>query len=330
MSWPIYKADHSPHDGLKNLPAPPGWRRFGQDAKPAPPNDLTTKPAIWQAAREKGRTFHVRKDSPVVEAVNAALYLRRPLLITGPPGSGKSTLIHSVAYELQMGPVLVWPITSRSTLRQGIYEYDALARLQAVNAKDPGADQIGNFIHLNPLGAALHGHDWPRALLIDEIDKSDLDLPNDLLHILEEGRYEIPELQRRGGPATVRAPGLLPAEQATVIDGLIACRQFPFIVMTSNGEREFPGPFLRRCIRLDMPKLTAADLEEIVKAHLGEAKAKSASELIERVMKDRDRLTIDQLLNAVYITLGGRDPNHTIPADEERKKLNDLILKPLQ
>jgi MoxR-like ATPase len=276
----------------------------------------------------------LKPGSEIVEAVNAALYLRRPLLVTGLPGSGKSTLIHSVAWQLQMGPVLVWPITSRSSLKQGIYEYDALARLQAVKPSDSGpsstdSSDLGRFVTLNPLGAALHQHSWPRPLLIDEIDKSDLDLPNDLLNVLEEGRYIIPELARAGGRFTVRAPGLdLDGKgEAVIEDGLVAVHEFPFIVMTSNGEREFPAPFLRRCIRLDMPKLEAKDLAAIVEAHLGHERAELASRLIDEVLKNRERLTIDQLLNAVFLTIGGQDGR--VPDEATRKVLEPLILKPL-
>ena len=125
--------------------------------------------------------------------VNTALFLRRPLLITGKPGSGKSTLAHSVAYELNLGPVLRWPITTRSTLQDGLYRYDAIARLHEASLRG-GTPKIGPFVQLGPLGTAMVPTRWPRVLLIDEIDKSDIDLPNDLLNIFEEGEFEIPEL----------------------------------------------------------------------------------------------------------------------------------------
>src|SRR5262249_15133431 len=172
--------------------------------------------------RRRGKTYQSTPEE--VELVNAALYLRRPLLVTGKPGTGKSTLVNAVAYELGLGPVLSWSITSRSTLQEGLYRYDAIARLQQASlvdrlrqsgqegrttetdqddrdtesaANDP--TDIGQFIRLGPLGTALLPAERPRALLIDEIDKSDIDLPNDLLHVFEEGRFEIPELVRTAG-----------------------------------------------------------------------------------------------------------------------------------
>src|SRR5262249_57184867 len=102
-------------------------------------------------------------DEPMIRAVNASLYLRRPLLLTGKAGSGKSTLISKVAHELMMGPVLRWDITSRSTVRSGIYDYDAVGRLQKVGVmkKEP---PIGDYMALGPLGTAMLGTTWPRAL----------------------------------------------------------------------------------------------------------------------------------------------------------------------
>ncbi len=170
MTWtPYYRGDGVARD--VTIAAPPPWRRF-----PREPQHERFRPPLG-----------------LIEAVNAAVHLRRPLLITGPAGFGKSTVVDQVAHELKLGDVLRWHVTSRSTLRDALYRYDALARIHAHNIDDI-ADDIGPFLQLGPLGTALVPTDQPRALLIDEIDKSELDLPSDLLDVLERGEFEILEL----------------------------------------------------------------------------------------------------------------------------------------
>lgn len=165
--WKIFLREGEPHDRLTELPDPPPWR-FSR-----PPGPLV--PPVWPADyrdREKVRAAPFIPSEAMETAVNAALYLRRPLLITGKPGTGKSTLIAKVAYQLGLGPVIRWPIGSRSTVRGGIYEYDAVGRLQAGKKVEP---PVESYLKLGPLGTALNAQTWPRPLLIDEIDKSDLD-----------------------------------------------------------------------------------------------------------------------------------------------------------
>ena len=174
--------------------------------------------------------------------VNAALYLRRPLLVTGKPGTGKSTLAYSIAAELMLGPVLHWPITSRSRLDDGLYRYDAIGRLQESTLTGERVLDVGRYLTLGALGTALLPQRRPRVLLIDELDKSDIDLPNDLLNVFEEGRFEIPELVRlpadqRVVDSVMTADG---TDRVTVQDGVVRCDEFPIVVITSNGEREFP------------------------------------------------------------------------------------------
>jgi MoxR-like ATPase len=282
-------------------------------------------------AAEKPRAEPFIPTREMVLAVNAALYLRRPLLLTGKPGSGKSTLISKVAYELKLGPVLRWPITSRSTARGGAYDYDAVARLQASKRKEP---PLQDFLKLGPLGTALMAKSWPRPLLIDEIDKSDLDFANDLLNVLEEGTYEIPELRRlKQRKATIKNYF---GQDVVVTNGLLECTQFPFIVMTSNAEREFPPPFLRRCIRLHVKQPTVVELEAILDAHLdGYANMKSAPTVTERnelVKKfdirrqENQDLATDQLLNAVFLTVTLKDEARSFDG-KELKELQDNLLR---
>src|SRR5688572_7168748 len=179
MSWEIFARTNTqdPDDRLKlrNLPPPPRWRAFSATGQPTDPDEFALKVPPQELAR--GANYVCSPE--LKEAVNAALYLRRPLLLTGKPGTGKSTAVYAVARELRMGPVLRWSITSRSTLRDGLYQYDALGRLNDRTPADADeSEAIGKYVELGPLGTALYPTSWPRALLIDEIDKSDLDLPN--------------------------------------------------------------------------------------------------------------------------------------------------------
>lgn len=305
-TWPVYTGDGEPHDGIEQLPPPPPWRTFDGGPELATPDEDDDISATSPDRRHRARTY--RATQLAVQLVNAALYLRRPLLVTGPPGSGKSSLPYAVARELKLGPVLRWNITSRTTLHDGLYQYDPLSRLYAAGRtaarQRPRDSELEDHLRLGPLGTALLPYARPRVLLIDEIDKSDLDLPNDLLHILEEGKYEIPELVRaaRHTPsAQVMVDGT--DDRVTIARGRIQCRAFPFVVMTSNGEREFPPAFLRRCVRLELPQPRGAHLERIVRAHLGEPDA-NARELIDRFLEQgkRGELATDQLLNAIYLT----------------------------
>ncbi|MFY0511880.1 AAA family ATPase [Streptomyces anulatus] len=322
MSWtPYYRGTGVPPKNLAELPAPPPWRAPARQQE----TDLRKDPAT---------TYRPVPD--LVDAVNAALYLRRPLLLTGRAGSGKSTIIRQIAAELDLGEVLHWHITSRSTLADALYRYDALGRIHAHNLRtldgkarpegDDHEDDIGEFVQLGPLGTALLPGDRPRALLIDEIDKSDLDLPSDLLDVLERGGFEIPDLARHP-KRNIQARTADKDGKRTIEDGWVQCTEFPVIVLTSNGERDFPAPFLRRCIRFEMPPLSQETLTGIVAAHLGDIEDSATATLVQTFLKKLNAgeyVAIDQLLNAVYLLRGDH-----VPDLDQRQRLEDMLLQGL-
>ena len=377
-SWKIFsRTDPTPRNDLERLPASPPWRPQHGGVPKAPP-DVANHDADPDLV--KGEKFQITEE--MEEAVNASLYLRRPLLLSGNPGTGKSSLIRAVAHQLRLGPVLRWRITSKSVLLEGLYQYDALARLYAHqtaqadrnqgstpeadrnqgSAPEAGSD-IGEFLRLGPVGTALcprtsalptgQGHSWPRALLIDELDKSDIDLPNDLLHVLEEGYFEIPELMRQKAsaePAVQQTSEVLfwnggPNERMQITGGKVQCDQFPFVVITSNSEREFPAPFLRRCIQLTIEDPKGDRLKEIIEAQLSmkiapdgksaylnqggtpipisDSEGKSLLEIFEEARDKDAKLAVDQLMNALYLVISDKT------GQADKKRLTELLYRSL-
>ena len=314
-------------DWEKDLPEPPSWRSFKIQAE------------------ERKRRFIAPPNA--IEMVNAALYLRRPLLVTGKPGTGKSSLAYAIAHELGLGEVLKWSITTRTTLEDGLYRYDAIARLRESqrNKKADGNNEqtpedIGKFIQLGALGTALTPSTpakKPRILLIDEIDKSDIDLPNNLLNVFEDGEFDIPELirikeQTQAG-IEVQTYYRQQAEDRTYLvkQGQVKASTFPVVIMTSNGEREFPPAFLRRCLRLEIPNPDEIALKQIVKKHLGDETPEfqeKMNDLVTKFLDYRDtqerNLATDQLLNAIYLLTQQRSPS-----DTEKKVLIDRLFESL-
>lgn len=309
--WRLFKRDAIPHDAIEHLPDAPPWRS-------GKPGSLTLEQAGLEAeeAENDRRGAVFQSDEKLIDTINAALYLRRPLLITGKPGLGKSAVAYAIAHQLKLGPVLRWTITSRSTRQEGLYHYDALARLQEsqLPAGDRNKSGISEYITLGPLGTALLPWKYPRVLLIDELDKADIDLPNDLLEALEEGEYLVPELKRDPNGSSATVPGYKREATYQIDEGIVTAGAFPVIVMTSNEERDFPPAFLRRCLRFKMPEPDADMLRRIVSAHFtthAGQKLKSAfdesalNEMLETFLQRRETRTLanDQLLQALYLRL---------------------------
>lgn len=171
--------------------------------------------------RFEGTSNYVATDDLKV-AVNAAVLLRRPLLVKGEPGTGKTVLAHEIARAVG-APLIEWNVKSTTKAQQGLYEYDAVARLRDGQLGDERVHDIRNYIKKGKLWEAFTAPQLP-VLLIDEIDKADIEFPNDLLQELDRMSFDVYETQER-----------------------ISAAERPIVVITSNNEKELPDAFLRRC-----------------------------------------------------------------------------------
>lgn len=171
--------------------------------------------------RFEGTKSYVATDDLKV-AVNAAVTLRRPLLVKGEPGTGKTVLAEEVAKALN-APLIQWNIKSTTKAHQGLYEYDAVARLRDGQLGDERVHDIRNYVKKGKLWEAFESPQLP-VLLIDEIDKADIEFPNDLLQELDRMSFDVYETQET-----------------------VAAKERPIVVITSNNEKELPDAFLRRC-----------------------------------------------------------------------------------
>jgi MoxR-like ATPase len=172
-------------------------------------------------ARFAGTDTYVATDDLRV-AVNAAIALERPLLVKGEPGTGKTILAHEIAKALAKN-LITWHIKSTTKAQQGLYEYDAVARLRDSQLGDPKVQDIRNYIQRGKLWEAFTAADAP-VLLIDEIDKADIEFPNDLLLELDRMEFYVYETRET-----------------------VVATQRPIVIITSNNEKELPDAFLRRC-----------------------------------------------------------------------------------
>ncbi|MFM2371630.1 MAG: hypothetical protein RIS85_1352 [Pseudomonadota bacterium] len=171
--------------------------------------------------RFEGTSNYVATDDLKV-AVNAAVLLRRPLLVKGEPGTGKTVLAHEIAKAVG-APLIEWNVKSTTKAQQGLYEYDAVARLRDGQLGEERVHDIRNYIKKGKLWEAFTSPQLP-VLLIDEIDKADIEFPNDLLQELDRMSFDVYETQER-----------------------IEAKERPIVVITSNNEKELPDAFLRRC-----------------------------------------------------------------------------------
>jgi MoxR-like ATPase len=175
-------------------------------------------------------------------AVNAAVALERPLLIKGEPGTGKTVLAQEIAKALGY-PLIEWHIKSTTKAQQGLYEYDAVSRLRDGQLGDPRVHDIANYIVRGKLWEAFEA-DAPVVLLIDEIDKADIEFPNDLLLEIDRMEFYVYELRRN-----------------------VKARHRPVVIITSNNEKELPDAFLRRCFFHYIRFPDRETMEKIVQTH---------------------------------------------------------------
>ena len=233
----------------------------------------------------------------LMASVNVAIALQKPLLIKGEPGTGKTMLAQAVAKSLGK-KLIIWNIKSTTKAQEGLYVYDTIQRLYDGQFGEEGVDDIARYIKLGKLGEAFES-DEQVVLLIDEIDKADLEFPNDLLWELDQMEFYIHETKR-----TVKA------------------KHRPIVIITSNAEKELPDAFLRRCIfhYIDFP--TQELMEEIVKVHypdIEENLLKNAMEVfywIRGIRDIRKKPSTSELIDWVNaLQLGG------IPTDTLKEKL---------
>ena len=175
-------------------------------------------------------------------AVNAAVTLRRPLLVKGEPGTGKTVLAYEIAKAVG-APLIEWNVKSTTKAHQGLYEYDAVARLRDGQLGEERVHDIRNYIKRGKLWEAFTSPELP-VLLIDEIDKADIEFPNDLLQELDRMRFDVYETQET-----------------------IAAQERPIVVITSNNEKELPDAFLRRCFFHYIKFPDRDTMREIIEVH---------------------------------------------------------------
>jgi MoxR-like ATPase len=251
-----------------------------------------------------GTERYVATDD-LMMAVNAAVTLARPLLVKGEPGTGKTQLAEEIAAALDK-PLYRWHIKSTTKAQHGLYEYDAVSRLRDSQLGDAKVHDIGNYIVRGRLWEAFDSE--PQAvLLIDEIDKADIEFPNDLLLELDRMEFFIHETRQ-----------------------LIKARHRPIVVITSNNEKELPDAFLRRCFFHFIRFPDTETMTRIVAVHFPDLKRELLSEALNAFFRVREvpglkkKPSTSELLDWLKLLLAEDVPPEALRADDPRKSLPPL------
>jgi len=238
-------------------------------------------------------------------AVNAAVTLERPILIKGEPGTGKTQLATEIAQSLGK-PLLEWHIKSTTKAQQGLYEYDAVARLRDSQLGDERVHDISNYILRGKLWEAFES-DEQCVLLIDEIDKADIEFPNDLLLELDRMEFFVYETKK-----------------------VVRAKNRPIIVITSNNEKELPDAFLRRCFFHYIRFPDRETMEQIVDVHFPKLKKNLLSEALNSFYKVRDvpglkkKPSTSELLDWIKLLLAEDIPPEALRSENSRKAIPPL------
>jgi MoxR-like ATPase len=256
----------------------------------APPKDI----------RFKGTDSYVATPDLMV-AVNAAITLQRPLLVKGEPGTGKTILAHEIARAIKR-PLIEWHVKSTTKAQQGLYEYDAVSRLRDSQFGDAKVHDIRNYIRRGKLWEAFDADVAP-VLLIDEIDKADIEFPNDLLLEIDRMEFFVYETGEK-----------------------IAARQRPIVIITSNNEKELPDAFLRRCFFHYIAFPDKDTMAEIVKVHYPGIQKNLVSEALNAFFEIREvpgmkkKPSTSELLDWIKLLMAEDIPPETLRA-KDRKDL---------